>query len=372
MASLSAEIGSLSAAQAGFRNSHSTADNIFILHSLINLYLSKKKKLFCTFIDLSRAFDTIWRVGLWQKLIENNISGKCFNVIKSLYQNVKSCVTKICQKSDYFACNVGVRQFENLPPFSFSLFINDIEQYLEDNGVESLAMINEVSFEVLDIYLKIFLLLYADTVLMSENVDGMQTMLNVFSEYCNTWKLQVNVTKTKVVIFSKRRVSQNTRFMSDNKELDICESYNYLGILFHFNNNFVNAKKKLVEQAQHTLFSVYYKIRNIKIPLDLQWKIFDTLVFPILLYACEVIGFDKNDNIEKVHLQSLKNILRVRTITPNHLVYGELGRFPLVIDIKCRMLTFWNKLISSNKLSSKIARLLYTLNINETQGFKWI
>jgi hypothetical protein len=31
--------------------------------------------------------------------------------------------------------------------------------------------------------------------------------------------------------------------MSDNKELDICESYNYLGILFHFNNNFVNAKK---------------------------------------------------------------------------------------------------------------------------------
>jgi hypothetical protein len=43
-------------------------------------------------------------------------------------------------------------------------------------------MINEVSFKVLDIYLKIFLLLYAaDTVLMSENVDGMQTMLNVFS-----------------------------------------------------------------------------------------------------------------------------------------------------------------------------------------------
>ena len=109
-------------------------------------------------------------------------------------------------------------------------------------------------------------MLYADdTVLMSENVDGMQTMLNVFSEYCNTWKLEVNVAKTKVIISSKRKVTQNTRFMFDNKELDICESYNYLWILFHFNNNFVNAKKKLVEQAQNTLFSVYYKIRNIKI-----------------------------------------------------------------------------------------------------------
>jgi hypothetical protein len=191
-------------------------------------------------------------------------------------------------------------------PFLFSLFINDIEQYLEDNGVESLYMINDVSFEILDIYLKIFLLLYADdTVLRTENVDGMQTMLNVFSEYYNTWKLQVNIAKTKVVIFSKSKVTQNTRVMSDNKELGICESYNYLGILFNFNNNFLNAKKKLVEQAQKALYSVYYKIRNIKIPLDLQLKMFDTLVSPILLYACEVIEFDINDNIEKVHLQFL-------------------------------------------------------------------
>ena len=109
MASLSDEIGLLPSAQAGFINSYSTADNIFILYSLINLYLSKKKILFCTFIDFSKALDTIWRVGLLQKLIENNISGKCFNVIKSLYQNVKSCVSKNGQKSDYFTCNVGVR-----------------------------------------------------------------------------------------------------------------------------------------------------------------------------------------------------------------------------------------------------------------------
>ena len=94
LASLSDEIGLSSSAHAGFINAHSTADNIFILDSLINLYLSTKKTLFCTFIDFSRALDTIWRVGIWQKIIENNISGKCFNVIKSLYQNVKSCVSK--------------------------------------------------------------------------------------------------------------------------------------------------------------------------------------------------------------------------------------------------------------------------------------
>jgi hypothetical protein len=38
---------------------------------------------------------------------------------------------------------------------------------------------------------------------MSENVNGMQTMLNVFSEYYNTWKLQVNIAKTKWLYFQK-------------------------------------------------------------------------------------------------------------------------------------------------------------------------
>jgi hypothetical protein len=69
-------------------------------------------------------------------------------------------------------------------------------------------MINEVIFEVLDIYPKTFRLLYADdTVLISENVDGMQTMLNVFSEYYNTWKLrsrygkyQFNIVRSRVRI----------------------------------------------------------------------------------------------------------------------------------------------------------------------------
>ena len=49
--------------QAGFRKNFSTADNIFILKSLIDLAQSKKKKLYCCFVDFKQAFDTVWRVG---------------------------------------------------------------------------------------------------------------------------------------------------------------------------------------------------------------------------------------------------------------------------------------------------------------------
>ena len=68
--------------QAGFRKNHSTVDNLFIINSLIDIAKSSKNKLFCCFIDFKQAFATVWRQGLWYKLKEYNINGKCFNIIK--------------------------------------------------------------------------------------------------------------------------------------------------------------------------------------------------------------------------------------------------------------------------------------------------
>ena len=53
--------------QAGFRNGYSTVDNIFVFKSIIDIYLSKHKKLYCAFIDYRSAFDKIKRPELWQK-----------------------------------------------------------------------------------------------------------------------------------------------------------------------------------------------------------------------------------------------------------------------------------------------------------------
>ena len=50
--------------QAGFRSGYSTADHIFTLHALTEILKNKNKKLYCSFIDFSKAFDSVWRVGL--------------------------------------------------------------------------------------------------------------------------------------------------------------------------------------------------------------------------------------------------------------------------------------------------------------------
>jgi hypothetical protein len=88
---LSDEVGLISESQTGFRKGYSTLDNNSI-HALISIYMSLGKKLCCTFVDFSKAFDTITRSSLWVKLQKSNITGKVFRIIHSLYDNVKSCI----------------------------------------------------------------------------------------------------------------------------------------------------------------------------------------------------------------------------------------------------------------------------------------
>jgi hypothetical protein len=59
-----------------------------------------------------------------------------------MYCNIKSCIVLNKCKSDYFACDNGVRQGENLFPFLFSLFLNDLETFLEAKNVTGLESIS--------------------------------------------------------------------------------------------------------------------------------------------------------------------------------------------------------------------------------------
>jgi hypothetical protein len=79
-------------------------------------------------------------------------------------------------------------------------------------------------------------------------------------------------------------------------------------------------------------------IRNQNIPIDLQLKYVDAMAEPILLYGSEIWGYENIKIIEQVHLGFCKRILKVRSSTPNVMVHGELGRYPLKIRVKIRMI----------------------------------
>ena len=94
--------GFLGDEQAGFRKGHSTLDHIFVLHSVIDWYLSKKKRVYCAFIDYKKAFDMVDRTLLWSKLVAHDINGRVLKVIHAIYNNAKSCIVNNGEKSDFF------------------------------------------------------------------------------------------------------------------------------------------------------------------------------------------------------------------------------------------------------------------------------
>ena len=140
------------------------------------------------------TFDFVVRDILWFKLIRLGVRGRMLNIIKSIYSCVKSRVKHDNTLSELFTCNIGVRQGECLSPFLFAMYVNDLEA--------ELAIKRVVGIDIGIININI--LLYADDIILfSKNPEDLQNALNVLEEYCQRWKLTVNKSKTKIMVFRK-------------------------------------------------------------------------------------------------------------------------------------------------------------------------
>jgi len=351
--------------QAGFRKGYSTVDHIFLLHSLVEIMKQSKKKLYCAFIDFAMAFDSVWRVGLWQKLLTTSINGKFFRIIYNMYNNIKSCIF-MGEKSNFFACENGLRQGENLSPVIFSIFLNDLESYIKTAGSNGVQIDTGEAAN----WLQLLVVLYADdTLIISDDAIDFQNMLSTFHEYCKEWKLHVNISKSKIVIFGSRNVS-NLNFHIGEQSIEIVDRYKYLGVIFTSNGSFAATRKHLVEQAKKAMHILYTKIYNLELPIDLQLKLFDHTILPILTYGSEVWGYESLDAIEKVHNEFLRKITKSRKSTPLYMLYAELGRYPVSISIKSRMIGYWNRLVVGKK--SKLSYQMYNIMHVNRRKSKWI
>jgi len=72
---MSADNNFLSDSQFKFRKGLSTVDAVFVLHNLIQSFINNKMRLPCAFIDLKKAFDSVYRNALWFKLFRMGFDG---------------------------------------------------------------------------------------------------------------------------------------------------------------------------------------------------------------------------------------------------------------------------------------------------------
>ena len=240
--------------------------------------------------------------------------------------------------------------------FLFYVYIDDIEDTLSNKG-----------FKGVDLgMLKLYLLLYADDiVLFSESEGDLQNGLDILKDYCNRWKLIVNVEKTKVMIFKKGgRLRRGINFRYDGKELEIVNKFCYLGILFSPGLSYTDAHNTLAGQALKALFKLNgYLYKFVDISVSHSLSLFDKLITPILSYGQEVWGFQSAIQIERIQLHFCKQLLGVKRQTQNAFIYGELGRLPLQQRRYLSIIKYWLKITRCHE--TKYIKIVYNIMLTD-------
>ena len=85
----------------------------------------------------------------------------------------------------------------------------------------------------------------------------------------------------------------------------------------------------------------------------------------MLLYVSEIWGTTNIHVIETAHLFACKRLLNVSGKTPNNMIYGETGRYPLLIDSTIRSLRYWLKI--TNMPLNRFPRQAYTMLRNDVE-----
>lgn len=280
--------------QFGFRPGRSTTDAITTLIDDIGINLNNKQLTLATFIDFCKAFDTLNHNILLNRLKTLNFNEKIINWFDSYLsgRQQKTFINNVY--SDLKPISTGVPQGSIMGPFLFIIYVN---------GLTSIAQTAHS-------------IMYADdTVIYTAiskrptltEIEAYQLDLNNISNWCKRNKLSVNSQKTKVMILGTNSHTKNITLPCnigiDQHDLDITNTYKYLGVLLDSNLLFK-------EHNQNTIGLTVGKINTLSFlkkyvnHLTLL-NVYKTTILPILEYANIITPlFPKSIILKKQRLQN--------------------------------------------------------------------
>ena len=311
----------------GFSKGMRTADNIFILQSVIERQLTLGQHLIVIFVDFTQAFDLVNRNILFFKLELTGLKGRVIDTLRNLYSKTSFRVKHNGEFSESIKENTGVNQGGNASPYLFKKYLSDLKTYLDDyTGV------------ILNEELLIHLLWADDLILLSTNVADSQKQLDGLSKFCKPNQMLVNCIKTKCLLFGNQ---PEPALLFNDKRIDVVNSYKALGNMISAiktcsGNIFSANSGYLSDQARKAHFGIQKQCRNIgDIPSHCKLNLYESLVQPILTYGSEVWGHDTNSTktVDKAFHRYLRYVLRVKMGTSIAMIEGECGLMPP--SIKC-------------------------------------
>ena len=343
------EKGIMNPLQIAFQKKSRPADHLLVLKSITDNYLSRGRKIYACFVDFQKAYDNVWRIGMYHKLLEYGVEPNLVSLIKDMYDKTKIMLKINGKLTAPINTQKGVRQGCILSPRLFNLFINDIPTIFDKQcHPVQLGKIN------------IQCLMYADDiVIFSESKEGLQRCLSKLEKYTEKWKMKLNHKKTKILIFQKYGKMPKVDIAYKNVILEQVKEYKYLGSMVSrtgsFNSNTAYLKGKGLRARFLVTKTIGYDVKP--------WtgiKIFEKMVEPILLYNCEISQailpenmdiekFRKNmwkhsEDLEKVIYGFLRQTLGIHKKTTKIGILAEVGKYPISMRIFIQIIKYYVRL----------------------------
>lgn len=341
--------------QSGFRQGHSCETAVQNVLFDWKEQFDKGIIIGAAFLDLKRAFETIDRGRLIQKLEGYGIKGVALSWLIDYLRNRKQ-VTKVNGETSSEITNEnGVPQGSTLGPLLFLIYINDI--------------ISAVKICQLHLFADDALLYFCSKDLRSL-VDIINTELNNIVEWCNSNILKLNASKTKFMLIGNNRNyddfnKNNYKIKIEGVQIEVIEKFKYLGIVIDKNLIFK-------DHAQYIINKITTNINFLSrvAPFLSQWSkitVYNTLILPHFTFAASILYMsNKNeiDRMQKLQNRAMRIILQVPRETPIKVMLNQLNWLSVPYYLEYQTLILIHKMKLSLTPSYLTTKLIFNADIH--------
>jgi len=356
--------GVLAEEQAGFRKGRSTTDQLLILTEIIKN--RRPAETYCCFLDVQKAYDRVWRDGLWEKLHGYGIKGKMWRVLRSVYEAVESSVIVNDQRTRFFKVDVGLRQGCLMSPILFALYVNGLAEEIKNANVGARIIVSKSD--------RCGILMFADDiVLIAEDREALKMLMEISFQYSRKWRFSFNYDKCSVVIYNNERKLAPTygscvdkctcgyHWLLGNKLIKQEYVYKYLGMELDTQLTQGEFRKRIHDKARVNVKRVWAMgMRHGSLSVLAGINLYKALVRSILEYGAEVWKDIKWEEGERIQREMGRRILRCHGKTTNEAVLGELGWWKLRARRDFLKLKYWIKICLME--DTRLVRKVYLLS----------
>ena len=292
----------LSDCQAGYRKGRGTTDMLFVLQLIIEKIRNTEDEAFITFIDYSKAFDSVNHNHLFKTMIDLGFPQHLVSLISNMYTNQKATIRWNGEHSKFFDIKKGVRQGCILSPHLFSIYTEMIMRNADIDGMGvGIGGRNITDLRYAD-----------DTALLAHDLTSMKRILHRVNTEGKKAGLQLNAKKTKVMHINGNENVQNIKV--NNTNLDYVKNFKYLGSIKENTGSCRQDVRTRIAMAKQKTLQLTNIWKDRGIPKSLKVKLLRILIWPVLLYGAEAWTLRKaeKEQIESAEMWFYRRILRVK------------------------------------------------------------